>query len=107
MARHVALSFLTTAVFVCGALAAAQPAPQPATTPAPLAEAQSAAHVTLGQSAVPLFGPWKFTVGDSPIDPKTGQQLWAEPGFDDSRWETVDLTPKDGAVDPNGGISGY
>jgi hypothetical protein len=92
---------------VCGSLAAAQPAPQPATPPDPLAEAQSAAHVTLGQSAVPLFGPWKFTVGDSPIDPKTGQPLWAEPEFDDSKWETVDLTPKDGAIDPVVGASGY
>jgi hypothetical protein len=42
---------------------------------------------------VPLYGPWRFTVGDSPIDPRTGQPLWAEPGFDDSHWETVDLTP--------------
>jgi hypothetical protein len=27
-------------------------------------------------------------------------------GFDDSQWETVDLTPKDGAIDPITGISG-
>ena len=65
------------------------------------------AHVTLGQSAVPLYGPWKFTIGDSPIDPKTGQPLWAEPDFDDSKWETVDLTPKNGAGDPISGQSGY
>ncbi len=103
MARGVALSFLTAGVFLCGTLAAAQPAPRSA----PLAEAQSAAHVALGQSAVPLFGPWKFTVGDSPIDPKTGQPLWAEPGFDDSRWETMDLTPKNGDIDPVSGLSGY
>src|ERR1700739_2221165 len=69
--------------------------------------ADTIAHFTLGQSAVPLYGPWKFTVGDSPIDPKTGQPLWAEPGFDDSKWETVDLTPKDGAFDPIAGLSGY
>jgi hypothetical protein len=67
----------------------------------------SIAHVTLGQSAVPLYGPWKFTVGDSPIDPKTGQPLWAEPDFDDSKWETVDLTPKDGAHSPLSGLSCY
>jgi hypothetical protein len=66
-----------------------------------------AVDVTLGQAAVPLYGPWKFTVGDSPLDPATGQPLWAEPGFDDSHWETVDLTPKEGAVDPIGGLSGY
>ena len=46
-------------------------------------------------------------MGDSPIDPKTCQPLWAEPGFDDSQWETVDLTPKDGAFDPGAGTSGY
>jgi hypothetical protein len=71
------------------------------------AQPDNIAHVTLGQAAVPLYGPWKFAVGDSPIDPKTGQPLWAEPGFDDSKWETVDLTPKDGATDPVGGLSGY
>jgi hypothetical protein len=92
---------------VCGNLALAQTASQPVNVPAPLAQAQSAVHVTLGQAAVPLYGPWKFTVGDSPIDPKTGQPVWAEPGFDDSKWETVDLTPKDGAIDPMGGLSGY
>jgi hypothetical protein len=107
MARRVALSFLTTGVLVCGSLAAAQPAPQPANPPALLAQAQNMAHVTLGQAAVPLYGPWKFTIGDSPIDPRTGQPLWAEPDFDDSKWETVDLTPKDAAGDPISGQSGY
>jgi hypothetical protein len=63
--------------------------------------------VTLGQSAVPLFGPWKFTVGDSPTDAKTGQPLWSDPEFDDSKWETVDLTPKDGSFDPLSGMTGY
>jgi hypothetical protein len=71
------------------------------------AQPDSTTHITLGQSAVPLYGPWKFTVGDSPIDPRTGQPLWAEPDFDDSKWETVDLTPKDGAFDPGAGLSGY
>ncbi len=59
-----------------------------------------AAHITLGQSAVPLYGPWKFTVGDSPIDPKTGKPLWAEPDFDDSQWEKVDLAPEGGTKGP-------
>lgn len=63
--------------------------------------------VTLGQSAVPLYGPWKFTVGDSPMDAKTAQPLWAEPGFDDSSWEKVDLKPKTGALDPLSGLTGY
>lgn len=41
--------------------------------------------ITLGQSVVGLSGPWKFHVGDDP--------RWADPAFDDSQWETVDLTP--------------
>jgi serine phosphatase RsbU (regulator of sigma subunit) len=68
--------------------------------------AQEMSHITLGQAVVPLYGPWKFTVGDSPIDPATHTPLWADPGFDDSEWETVDLTPK-GALDPLGGFSNY
>jgi hypothetical protein len=32
----------------------------------------TAEQVALGQSAVPLYGPWKFTVGDSPTDPIAG-----------------------------------
>jgi serine phosphatase RsbU (regulator of sigma subunit) len=107
MARRAAFSLLMAGVLVCGVLAAAQPAPQTATPPASLTESQSAARITLGQSAVPLFGPWKFQIGDSPIDPKTGQPLWAEPDFDDSNWETVDLTPKNGSIDPISGLSGY
>src|SRR3984957_19665073 len=98
------LSFLLlslAALFAGGVVAAAQTASGPNRT------SDSIAHVTLGRSAVPFYGPWKFTVGDSPIDPKTGQPLWAEPGFDDSNWETVDLTPKDGAFNPIEGTSGY
>jgi hypothetical protein len=56
--------------------------------------AETATSLTLGQSMLPLYGPWKFHVGDSPVDPGTSQPLWAAPGFDDSTWETVDLTPK-------------
>jgi serine phosphatase RsbU (regulator of sigma subunit) len=68
--------------------------------------AQEMTHITLGQAVVPLYGPWKFTVGDSPIDPATHTPLWADPGFDDSKWETVDLTPR-GARDPLGGFPNY
>jgi hypothetical protein len=112
MARRT-LFLLSLAVLFAGSIvAAAQPAcaanSEPMTQPAhPGNSADGIAHVTLGQSAVPLYGPWKFTVGDSPIDPKTGQPLWAEPDFDDSKWETVDLTPKDGVSDPVSGQSGY
>jgi hypothetical protein len=49
------------------------------------ASTDSLVHVRLGESAVDLAGPWKFRVGDDPA--------WAEPDFDDSGWEDVDLTP--------------
>ena len=58
-----------------------------------------ATRITLGQSIVPLNGPWKFHVGDDP--------RWADPSFDDAQWETVDLAPKAGAFDPIMGTSGY
>src|SRR5579862_6342908 len=64
-------------------------------------------EITLGQSAVPLYAPWKFTIGDSPIDPVTQAPLWAEPGFDDSRWESLNLTPASAAANPVTGTSGY
>ena len=71
------------------------------------ARSGSAEHIILGQSAVPLYGPWKFGLGDSPVDPVTHQPLWAQPDFDDSKWETVDLTPKNGTFNPVGGYTGY
>ena len=49
------------------------------------ASADSLVHVRLGESTVELAGPWKFQVGDDPA--------WAQPDFDDSKWEDVDLTP--------------
>ena len=55
--------------------------------------------VVLGQSIAPLYGPWRFHVGDDP--------RWKGPAFDDAAWETVDLTPKPGAHDPDVGIRGY
>jgi len=110
MARRAVFSLWVAGVLVCGGLAAAQPRTPPAapsaTPSAPLAQPDTV-NITLGQAAVPLYGPWKFTVGDSPLDPKTSKPLWADPGFDDSQWETVDLKPKDGAIDPITGLSGY
>lgn len=61
--------------------------------------------ITLGNSAVALGGPWKFEPGDSPV--AEGGPLWAQPGFDDSRWAAMDLAPKGGAVDLTTGTSGY
>jgi Stage II sporulation protein E (SpoIIE) len=82
--------------FFLGMAAAMQSQPQPAT-----------ADVRIGDSVVALQGPWKFSIGDSPIDPATNTPVWAEPGFDDSQWETVDLTPKAGATDPVAGNADY
>jgi hypothetical protein len=65
----------------------------------PGADGPSARLVTLGQAVVPLNQPWKFHVGDDPH--------WADADFDDSGWETVDLTPGPGAHDNDVGLSGY
>ncbi|HEX3986694.1 MAG TPA: PP2C family protein-serine/threonine phosphatase [Acidobacteriaceae bacterium] len=78
-----------------------------AAPPSSAPPAQDSAHITLGRAAVSLYRPWKFTVGDSPIDPETGRPLWAEPGFDDAHWENLDLTPASGAENPITGIAGY
>ena len=78
------------------------------TAPWPLAEpARDGTSVKLGQSSVALNGPWKFSTGDSPLDPATGKPLWAQPAFNDSQWETVDLSSGAGEVDPINGMSGY
>ena len=55
--------------------------------------------VVLARSAVALTGPWKFHIGDDP--------RWADPNYDDSDWETVDLTPRPGVVDPFTGDPSY
>src|SRR6185312_2816836 len=63
------------------------------------AAAATGARVLIGQESAPLDGPWKFHLGDHPA--------WAAPDFDDSRWETVDLTPPPGARDNDVGLPGY
>ena len=59
----------------------------------------AAASVKLGQSSVELTGPWKFHTGDN--------MTWAQTGFDDSNWGSVDLTPPPGSADESLAISGY
>lgn len=56
-------------------------------------------RVALGKSAVELTGPWKFRTGDD--------MQWAQPGFDDSNWGTMDLTPPGGSRSPFDGSPGY
>jgi hypothetical protein len=64
MKRRCLLALL--ACLVCAVFASAQNTPS-----------SEPIHITLGQSVVPLYGPWKFTVGDSPLDPVTGAALGA------------------------------
>ena len=59
----------------------------------------SAMQVTLGDAAVELSGPWKFHIGDD--------MAWAQPGFNDSGWDTMDMTPPPGTADATLGSSGY
>ncbi|MGB7189174.1 MAG: SpoIIE family protein phosphatase [Acidobacteriaceae bacterium] len=84
------LPVLLLLMFSCMALRA-QNAPAPASEPM--------THVTVGQAIVPLYGPWKFHIGDNP--------QWANPSFDDSSWETVNLRPTTTSFDPITGWSGY
>jgi Stage II sporulation protein E (SpoIIE)/Beta-galactosidase jelly roll domain len=49
------------------------------------AKSPTVEQVQLGDSVVPLTGPWKFHTGDNPG--------WAQPGFDDSSWTDMDMTP--------------
>ena len=46
-----------------------------------------------------LNGPWKFLPGDN--------MQYAESNYDDSGWETIDLTAPPGAHDDDVGLSGY
>ena len=48
----------------------------------------------MGSGSIPLYGQWKFHVGDSPVDQATHTLIWADPKFDDSNWEIVDMAPQ-------------
>jgi hypothetical protein len=71
----------------------------------PASSAAPAETITLGNSAATLPGPWKFSPGDSPW--QNGAPVWAQPGFDDAAWASVDLAPKAGSVDPAYGTPGF
>ncbi len=55
--------------------------------------------ISLGHAATDLFGPWRFHTGDDPA--------WADPAFNDSGWETVDLHAPGDVADPELGTSGF
>ena len=48
---------------------------------------------------IPLNGPWKFITGDN--------MQYAQPDYDDSGWETMDLTAPPGLHDDDVGLSGF
>src|SRR4029078_729315 len=52
-----------------------------------------------GKNIITLNGPWKFIVGDN--------MQYAHSNYDDSGWETIDLTAPPGAHDDDVGLSGY
>jgi hypothetical protein len=83
-------------LFACGILALVSPSAYPQNA----ANRVSAMPITFDQAVAPLYGPWKFQIGDSPLDPETNEPMWAESGFDDSQWETVNLKPQAGIADP-------
>jgi len=56
-------------------------------------------QIVVGRSVVHLTGPWKFHTGDD--------SRWADPDFEDSGWESVDLTAPPGAHDDDVGLTGY
>ncbi|WP_162601283.1 PP2C family protein-serine/threonine phosphatase [Occallatibacter savannae] len=88
-------------LFLCPVSAHADdPAGNPATPEIPsLTGSHWAEQVLLGSSSVELNGPWKFHKGDD--------MRWAQPGFNDSGWASVDLTPPPGSSDPFLGTSGF
>ncbi len=55
--------------------------------------------VTLAQATARLNGPWRFNVGDNP--------RWADPGFDDSGWQVMDLSSPASATDGDVGLPHY
>src|SRR5579871_2970851 len=69
--------------------------------------AAEGAQAGFGRAEMPLYGPWRFRSGDSPVDAATGVPLWAEPGFDDSTWEERSLEPEPGLKDPYNGDPRY
>ena len=79
MFRRLPLLALALAVLLCGA------------------SAQQT--VTLGNATVALNGPWKFQPGDD--------MAWAQPDYDDSAWDKIDLTIPTGSYDPNGSSGGW
>lgn len=58
---------------------------------------EAGSPIVLGQSAVDLFGPWRFHIGDDP--------QWSGANFDDAGWEQVSLRSPDDSAQPDLGAS--
>ena len=102
MARFFPRSFLIALALGIAALVRVDAEPAAGREAPPVAE-----KVRIGNSVVALYGPWKFQAGDSPVDAATGTPVWAMPGYDDSKWESVDLRPVSGATDPISGLTDF
>jgi phosphoserine phosphatase RsbU/P len=74
----------------------ATPAATAQSTAATTSEAPAAIH-----GVIDLDGPWRFQIGDDPA--------WADPAFDDSKWQTVQLnqTLTDQGIDTYSGYAWY
>jgi len=68
----------TCALLFCPSLFYAQATAGTARTPTPLVVDG------LGKGTIPLNGSWQFHTGDNPA--------WADPNFDDSNWEQIDIS---------------
>ena len=85
--------------------AAQTPAPAPSRSHPAVRTTATVEQVQLGESVVPLTGPWKFHTGDDPA--------WAQPAFDDSSWSDMNMTPGKRGLVPGwtargfAGYSGY
>ena len=89
---------------LAAALLALLPSSSLSASPKLAAAPQPVQSIALGDSAVALTGPWKFSPGDSPwiIESKSGDSpLWAQSNFDDSHWTALDLTPPTIPGNPN------
>lgn len=69
-----------------------------ACTDAAVVQARALA-VELNEAMVTLTGPWRFHVGDNP--------RWADPAFDDSGWELIELAAPASATDGDVGLPNY
>lgn len=67
--------------------------------------AQAQQTVELGPGTADLTGPWKFHPGDSPS--LNGSFAWAQPDLDDSSWDSMDLRPPAGSIDPQMGGAAF